>query len=197
MLEVKTEVESGLSGESGPKVLRVIEIKKEPVLLPITLSVKVIDEKTKAPLDARLKLEVVGETAVAGATPKTTGQFDFMVKPAATKEYTLTAERDGYTLKSEKFMVDAAGSTAKTVTRTITLVEVKKEPVLVPVKLTVKVLDEKTNLPLDAKVKLETAAQTPLTGTTMKTTGLFDFSVTLASSKEYTLTTERDGYILK
>jgi outer membrane protein OmpA-like peptidoglycan-associated protein len=188
---------AGPTAKAITRTITLIEIKKETVLLPITLSVKVTDEKTKAPLDARLKLEATGETAVAGVTPKTTGQFDFSVKPAAAKEYTLTVERDGYTLKSEKFTIEAAGSAAKTVTRTITLVEIKKEPVLVPLKFTVKVLDEKTNLPLDAKVKLETVGQSPVTGTTFKTTGVFDFSVTPNSPKEYTLTTERDGYILK
>jgi outer membrane protein OmpA-like peptidoglycan-associated protein len=172
-------------------------VRKPPALQPLKLTVKVVDEKTSAPLDAKLRLEAVGEASATGTTVKPSGLFDFTIKPVTAKEFTLTVERDGYQLKSEKFTVEAAGSVAKTINRTITLVEIKKEPIILPLKLTVKVVDEKTNAPLDAKLRLEAVGEALATGTTVKPTGLFDFTIKPVAAKEFTITVERDGYQLK
>jgi outer membrane protein OmpA-like peptidoglycan-associated protein len=143
-------------------------------------------------LDAQLKLE--GETVLTGNTLKATGTFVFSVTPSVSKEFTLTVERDGYSQRVEKVVVQAAGPTIKYLNRTYTLTEQKKAPVLMPLKGTIDVVDEKTNALLDAKLKIETPGENPIAATTSKTSGAYDFSVTPKTGKEYTITAERDGY---
>lgn len=179
------------------KTISLVELKKEPVILPIKITVKVVDEKTNLPIEATLKLESIGVEAKLGTTAKAAGTFDFLVSPLAAKEYSLTAERVGYVLKSEKFMVEAAGTVSKAITRTIALAEQRKEIVIVPLKLTVKVTDEKTKMPLEAKLKLESAGDAPKEGTTAKVTGQFEFTLASPTSKEYSITAQRAGYIEK
>jgi outer membrane protein OmpA-like peptidoglycan-associated protein len=179
------------------KTISLAEVKKEVAIVPLKLSVKVVDEKTNLPLDANLKLEAAGEALKSGTTLKSSGLFDFAIASTASKEYTITAERDGYVVKSEKFTLEAAGATGKTISRTVALAEIVKEVVPVLLKFTVKVVDEKTNLPLEAKLKLEAAGEALKSGTTLKSSGLFDFAIASTTSKEYTLTAEREGYVLK
>jgi outer membrane protein OmpA-like peptidoglycan-associated protein len=188
---------AGAAAKTVSKTIALTEIKKEPVLLPITVSVKVTDAVSKAPLDAHLKLEAASETSLSGLTTKAIGGYDFSVKPSAAKEYTLTVERDGYASKTEKFTIEPAGSIAKTVSKAIVLSELKKEPVLLPIKFVVKIVDEKTNATLDAKLKLEAVGDAPILGSTSKTTGTYEISITPKATKEYTITVERDGYASK
>jgi len=188
------------AGETAKTITRTItlaQVKKEPVIVPLKFSVKVVDEKTNLPLDAKLKLESEGDTPKLGTALKTSGLFDFSISSPTPKDYNITIERDGYVSKTEKVTIEAAGETAKTITRTITLAQVKKEPVIVPLKFSVKVVDEKTNLPLDAKLKLESEGDTPKLGTALKASGLFDFSIASPTSKEYNITVEREGYVSK
>jgi outer membrane protein OmpA-like peptidoglycan-associated protein len=186
------------AGETAKTLNRTVtlaEVKKEPVILPLKFTVKVVDEKSQ-PLDANLKLETTGDPLKSGVTAKATGSFDFSILSTASKEYTLTAEKTGYVLKSEKFTLEGAGETAKTLNRTVTLAEVKKEPVIVPLKFTVKVVNEK-NQPLDANLKLESTGDALRSGVTAKATGAFDFTISTTTSKEYALTAEKTGYVLK
>jgi outer membrane protein OmpA-like peptidoglycan-associated protein len=188
---------AGTVSKTLTRTITIEEEKKAPVILPLKLTVKVVDAKTNLPLEANLRLEATGETLKTGITAKSTGVYEFSMTSPQSKEYTITVDKVGYVLKTEKFTVEGAGTVAKTLNQTISIEEVKKELVIVPLKLTIKVVDEKTNLPLDANVKLETPGEPLKSGLTSKATGTFDFSMASPQSKEYTITVEKAGYTLK
>lgn len=191
-IEAATTVEKTLN-----KTISMVEVKKEPKLAPLKLIVKVVDEKTKLALEVNLKLESPEVSVQTGATSKATGSFEFSSLVMSPKEVILTAERIGYVSKTERFTLEGATAIAKTITRTITLVEEKKAPIIVPLKLTVKVVDGKTKLPLDADIKIESEGEPMILGKTAKATGAYVLTITTPTTKEYTLTAEKSGYALK
>lgn len=71
---------------------------------------------------------------------------------------------------------------------------VKNEPKDVPLKYVVTVVDGETSSPLDAKVRMAGAKDNVVVGMTSKGNGVYEFSVSSKSAKEYRVTVERDGY---
>jgi outer membrane protein OmpA-like peptidoglycan-associated protein len=191
-VEAATTVEKSIN-----KTISLVEVMKQPTLVPLKLTVKVLDGKTKLPLEANLKFESPEVSVQTGATSKANGSFDFSSSATSPKEVILTVERVGYVSKTERFTLEGATNTAKTITRTISLDEESKAPVILPLKLTLKVVDEKTKLPLDADVKIESDGEPMTTGKTAKATGVYVLSIMTPTTKEYTLTAEKSGYVLK
>jgi outer membrane protein OmpA-like peptidoglycan-associated protein len=80
----------------------------------------------------------------------------------------------------------------------ITIAETpKKEPAKValqPLVYVVSVVDADSQSPLDAKVKLQGLKDNVVVGSVNKGGGVFEFSVTSETAKDYRLSVERDGY---
>ncbi len=188
---------AGTTEKTITKTVSLVEIKKEPVIVPLKYVVKVFDAKSKLPLEANVKLESSPENILVTSVPKGSGTFEFVLNATTSKDYKLSVDRAGYVGQTQAVKIEGATTIEKIVSKTVSLIEEKKAPVIVPLKLTVKVVDEKSKLPLEAKLKLESVADAPKSGSTAKTTGSFDFVLSSPSAKEYTLTAEREGYTLK
>ncbi|MCI0750334.1 MAG: OmpA family protein [Flammeovirgaceae bacterium] len=82
-----------------------------------------------------------------------------------------------------------------------TPVEEKKpdpvKPVIKPLHFMVNVVDAEGKAPLDARVKLQGLRDNRVVGSSQSGTGVFDFSVTSESAKEYRLSVEVNGYVFQ
>lgn len=73
--------------------------------------------------------------------------------------------------------------------------EPKKEPQ--PYVYVVKVIDAVSKAPLDAKVKLAGAKDNVVAGVSAKGNGVYEFSITSSTKKDYKLSAELEGYIFQ
>jgi len=75
----------------------------------------------------------------------------------------------------------------------------KKEPAkpIVPLRYVVTVIDAETKTPLDARIKMQGQKDNILLKSTHPSTGIYEFSITSKTPKDYRLTTEVDGYVFQ
>lgn len=73
--------------------------------------------------------------------------------------------------------------------------EPKKE--LVPLKYIVKVVDAASKASLDAKVRMQGARDNVVVGATSAGAGIYEFSITSPTAKDYRLSVEREGYVFQ
>lgn len=66
-----------------------------------------------------------------------------------------------------------------------------------PYRYVVKVVDAESKTPLDAKVKLAGARDNIVVGSSNKGSGVYEFTITSGTKKDYRLSAEREGYIFQ
>jgi outer membrane protein OmpA-like peptidoglycan-associated protein len=93
------------------------EPKKE--IIPLKYQLKIVDAASKSPLDAKVKLQGLKDNVVVGVAPAGAGIFEFSITSTTPKDYTLSVEREGYIFQNIKVNIAAAGTQAKTMSRTI------------------------------------------------------------------------------
>jgi len=81
--------------------------------------------------------------------------------------------------------------------------EPKNEPpkevpkTLQPVKYMITIVDAVSHAPLDAKVRMQAVKDKGVVGATDRGNGVTEFSITSATTKEYRISVEREGYIFQ
>lgn len=121
--EPKTEpkVEPKVEPKTEPKVEPKTEPKVEPKkeIIPLKYVVTVVDAASKAPLDAKVKLQGAKDNVVVGFTSKGTGVYEFTIKDSKAKDYRLSVESSGYIFQNQNVKIEGATTQEKTITRTI------------------------------------------------------------------------------
>jgi outer membrane protein OmpA-like peptidoglycan-associated protein len=92
-----------------------------PKLVPLKYVVTVIDAETKSPLNAKVSLRGQKDNVIVRSSSAGTGVFEFSIADKASKNYRLSVEQDGYVFVNQNLNIAGAGTTEKTLTRTIEL----------------------------------------------------------------------------
>jgi outer membrane protein OmpA-like peptidoglycan-associated protein len=74
---------------------------------------------------------------------------------------------------------------------------VETKPTIVPVKYLVKVVDADSKNPTDAKVRMQTLKDKVVVGSIDQGGGMFEFTITSPTAKEYQLSVEKEGYVFQ
>lgn len=93
------------------------EIKKP--IQPLIYVVKVIDGKTKNPLDAKIKMQGSKDNILVGSTSQGGGVYEFRITNTSAKDYRLSIESDGYVFQNQNLRIEGATTESKTLNRTI------------------------------------------------------------------------------
>ena len=122
--------------------VKLMEAKK----VPLKYVVNVNDSKTNQPIDADVKLQsVAGKLPIAGKAVGN-GKYEFSISAITTADYTLSVSKNGYTSQNTIVSIEGARASEKTINKSVSLEPKPAEVVIVPLKLSVKVVDEKTNI---------------------------------------------------
>lgn len=90
-----------------------------PKSIPLKYVVTVMDAETKAPMNAKIRLNGQRDNIVVASKSTAPGVFEFSITDKAAKNYRLSVEQDGYVFVNQNVNIAGAGTTEKTVTRTI------------------------------------------------------------------------------
>jgi len=95
--------------------------KNEPAksLKPLKYIVKVVDAGSNTPLDAKVRMVGSTDNVVVAMQSQGKGVYSFTVSSEKPKDYRLSAELSGYAFYNQNIKIEGAGTTEKTVNRTI------------------------------------------------------------------------------
>ena len=97
-----------------------VEPTPQATLQPVTLLLRVVDEKTKNPMDA--SLELLGAEGVPVNMHKVDqGTYEATFNHTSTRQYQLNVQKEGYMYKSLSVDIPAAGSNPQTLRRLLNL----------------------------------------------------------------------------
>ncbi len=88
-------------------------------LKPLKYIVKVVDAASKAPLDAKIKMQGAADNFIVPVKVQDKGVFAFTVTSEMPKDYRLSVEVSGYVFFNQNVKIEGASSTEKTINRTI------------------------------------------------------------------------------
>ena len=86
---------------------------------------KIVDADSKAPLDARVKLQGLKDNSVVGFSPAGKGEFVFSIKDTSPKDYKLTAEKEGYVFQNLSIRIEGISDEPKTTSLTVEMRKLK------------------------------------------------------------------------
>ncbi len=96
--------------------------KKEPAKIePINYIVQVVDESTKNPLDAKIKLQGFKDNIMVGVSSPSVGTYEFSITSTKPKQYRLYVEKEGYLFVNEALNIEGASANPKKLTKTVAL----------------------------------------------------------------------------
>ncbi len=129
--EVKEPVKTPVKLEPKKEVAKKEPIKKEVKPLvkkeepkkaePLKYIVKVVDDATNSPLDAKIKLQGFKDNIMVGVTSPSDGVYEFNITSATAKQYRLSIEKEGYVFVNQSLNIEGTSYQAKQLTRTISL----------------------------------------------------------------------------
>ncbi|HEY0743944.1 MAG TPA: OmpA family protein [Chryseosolibacter sp.] len=98
------------------------QVKPEPPkTIPLKYVVTVVDAESKSPINAKVRLSGQKDNIIVKSTPAGPGVFEFTITEKAAKNYRLSVEQDGYVFVNQNLNIAGAGTTEKTLTRSIEL----------------------------------------------------------------------------
>ncbi|AHM59849.1 peptidoglycan-associated lipoprotein [Flammeovirgaceae bacterium 311] len=92
-----------------------------PVLMPVTLSIRIIDDETDLPLEANVNLRRLSDNQLAGKSAKGPGEYTFTTTQKQPVQMVLSVEKDGYMFKNFKITIPAATAEPQEISRNIEL----------------------------------------------------------------------------
>jgi outer membrane protein OmpA-like peptidoglycan-associated protein len=96
--------------------------KEEPKKLePLKYIVKVIDESSETPLDAKVKLQGFKDNVMVGVSSSSTGVYEFSITVPSQKQYRLSVEKEGYVFVNQALTIEGAKYQAKQLSRVVAL----------------------------------------------------------------------------
>ncbi len=104
-----------------PKGAPAVKETPKKDLQPLKYIVTVMDAITKAPLDAKVKLQRVADNTVPGFKMDEDRNYVFSIKEPEAKSYTLSVEKDGYVYQNFNIEIDGATEFEKSVTKMVLL----------------------------------------------------------------------------
>lgn len=104
-----------------PKVEPKAEPKQEPKkeIIPLKYIVTVVDAETKNPMSAKVKLQGSKDNVIVKSNDRGTGVYEFSITATQAKDYRLSVESDGYLFQNTTLKLEGAGTSEKTLNRTI------------------------------------------------------------------------------
>jgi outer membrane protein OmpA-like peptidoglycan-associated protein len=97
-------------------------VKEEPkVLQPLIYTVSVVDATSRAPLDAKVRMLGADDNLVVGSISQGKGVYAFNVTAPSSREYQLSAEKEGFIFQNFKVSLPGASEEPQTQSRTIEL----------------------------------------------------------------------------
>jgi outer membrane protein OmpA-like peptidoglycan-associated protein/tetratricopeptide (TPR) repeat protein len=96
-------------------------VKPTPKPVPLHFVVSVIDADTKAPLDARVRLQGLRDNVIVASNSKGKGIVDFAITSPQEKEYRLSVEQEAYVFQNQTMKIQGAGTEEKVINRTVSL----------------------------------------------------------------------------
>jgi outer membrane protein OmpA-like peptidoglycan-associated protein/tetratricopeptide (TPR) repeat protein len=102
-----------------------LPVKEEPVLLPVTLIVRITDHDTDQPLDANVNLRRISDNQLAGKSATAPGEYHFTTTQKKATQMMLSIEKDGYLFKNLKITLPAATAQEQEIVRTVELDRLK------------------------------------------------------------------------
>jgi outer membrane protein OmpA-like peptidoglycan-associated protein len=103
---------------AAPKTPEKKTIAQKPVQ-PLNYVVTVKDADTQQPLEAKVKVQSMGDNVVAGSVNRGGGVFEFSITSTTPKNYRLSVERDGYAFIDQPVAIAGASPDAQTINKTI------------------------------------------------------------------------------
>ncbi|MDH4059148.1 MAG: hypothetical protein OEU76_10300, partial [Cyclobacteriaceae bacterium] len=150
----------------------------------VMLSGTVYDEKTRMPIDARVEVTPNQNQPIA-LQAQSDGKFESEIPEV--NGYTVTASRDGYLPKSLSFKLPKIGSD------TSLFVDIYLTPVAKHLMLTGTVYDNKTNMPMNAKIQIQLKEDRQVNFTPVTTEGKYEQE--FKKLGWYMFTASAEGYI--
>lgn len=96
--------------------------KEEPKVAPtLKYIVSVVDADTKAPLDARVRMQSVKDKLVVGASDLGGGKTEFTITATQAKDYQIAVEREGYVFQTITQKIAGAKADAQPITKEIAM----------------------------------------------------------------------------
>lgn len=95
--------------------------KKEAVLQPVILTIKITDNQTDEPLTANVNLRKLSNNQLAGKENLGAGIYVFTSTHAGATEMMLSIEKDGYMFKNFKLTLPASSGQVQQITRSVEL----------------------------------------------------------------------------
>jgi outer membrane protein OmpA-like peptidoglycan-associated protein len=95
------------------------EAKKE--LTPLKYVLTVVDQQSRSPLAAKVRLQGLSDNIIVGSSPVKAGVYEFRITSSAPKDYVLSIEKTGYVFVNENINIRGASENPQTLTRTIEL----------------------------------------------------------------------------
>lgn len=88
-------------------------------LQPVNITIKVVDNETKEPLDAQVMLRRRSDNIMAGILSKGTGIFESNITNSSESTYQLSVEKDGYSFRNKDINIPAATEERQELVQTI------------------------------------------------------------------------------
>ncbi len=92
-----------------------------PELMPVTLTIHLMDDDSGQPLDAAVNLRRLSDNQLAGKSNKGAGEYVFTATPKQEVQMMLSIEKDGYMFKNFMLTLPAATAESQYITRNIEL----------------------------------------------------------------------------
>ena len=118
---VVASADSSANEENDPVVVETPVTTPTPKTVPLHFVVTVVDADSKAPLNARVRLQGLRDNVIVPSAGKGAGVTDFTIAAAGEKDYRLSVELEGYVFQNQTVKLQGAGSEARTIDRTVSM----------------------------------------------------------------------------
>lgn len=118
---MKDAVPGPVTEKENPPVTPPVTAHPEKELTPLRYMVTVVDEQTKSPLAAKVRLQGLADNVIVGSNPVEAGVYEFRIVSPTAKDYVLSVEKTGYVFVNEKVNIRGASGNPQSLTRTIAM----------------------------------------------------------------------------
>jgi outer membrane protein OmpA-like peptidoglycan-associated protein len=117
----KGVVSNPVTEKDNPPVTPPVTQPQEKALTPLRYMVTVIDEETKSPLAAKVRLQGLADNVIVGSNPVEAGVYEFRIVSPTPKDYILSIEKTGYVFVNQKINIRGASDNPQSLTRSISM----------------------------------------------------------------------------
>ena len=98
--------------------------KKTETIVPgvaVKLLINILDKKTNLPIEANVIVQSAGDNQKVEGSQKGDGVYEFFITSATSKNYKISADKEGYVYLAQQIKIEGATDKEKTISRTISL----------------------------------------------------------------------------